>query len=173
MDKAIKKIESKMFSDEDIMELLEGKTKIVRYKDLKKFKNVNDLFYPYDNIFLLYEFKPNMGHWVCLIKNKNYIEFFDPTGTIIDEQLDYIDDDFKKRSNQDKKHLSNLIAGSGLKVLSNKYKLQKTNKDTNTCGRHCLIRVILKKLNLKEYLNLFKNNKLDPDTVVSYLTAFK
>lgn len=41
-------------SSEDIKKLLNGKTKIILYPDLKKYKDIDSLLYPYNNVVILY-----------------------------------------------------------------------------------------------------------------------
>lgn len=174
MDKLIYKSSKLPFSDSDILELCDNDTKIYKYGELSKLNNIDEAFGLYDNIVILYETKPNYGHWVCLLKTnkQGILEYFDPLAYKLDDILNYIDNDFKKLSNQNIPHLSRLIYNSGYKVIENKYKIQKEIDDISTCGRHVSMRIILKNYPLNEYLKLFKNNKLNPDEIVTYLTSF-
>lgn len=174
MDRIINKLKEKPLSSNDIYELLDGETSLVKNSDLHKYNNIDDLLYPHNCFFILYETEKNYGHWCCVILRDNYeLEFFDPYGYFIDKQLDFIDDDFKKESNQDYPYLSNLFLKSPYKLTYNDVKLQKKENDNSSCGRHIALRMICKELPLKEYQKLMKNTKgMTSDDIATYLTAF-
>ena len=69
----------KSLSNFDLYNLFENKIHIITYKELLNFYDIEDVFYPYDVVFILYEQGPNYGHWVvlCWDKNKDIIYFFD------------------------------------------------------------------------------------------------
>lgn len=164
MDKLIKKLEVDPFSNFDILNICDQNTKVIRYSELKKYSNIDDVLKPFDNVVILYESKKNYGHWVCLLKYDKIIEFFDPYGLPIDTQLKYSKDKVPL--------LSKLLVDSPYLLAENRTKLQKLYKDVSTCGRHVCVRIILKDLPLKEYINIMVNNKIDPDLIVTYLTSF-
>lgn len=172
MNSLIDRLKTVPLSNTDIINACDGKTKIVLYSDLYKYKSIDALLKPYDCVVLLYETKPRYGHWVCLLKYGNTVEFFDSYGYFIDEQLKFINNDFKKQNHEDKPYLSMLLLQSPYKLISNNYNFQKKNKDVASCGRHVCLRLILRDLNLKQYTDLFKNDKNNADSIVTYLTAF-
>jgi hypothetical protein len=55
-------------------------------------------------------------------------------------------------------------------VFFNKFKLQSSKDDTNTCGRWCAIRCLLKRLRIEEFVPLFINQTLPPDAYVTLMT---
>jgi hypothetical protein len=172
MDYLINKLKNYPFSGKDIVTACDGHTKIILYSDIHKFKSIDQLLKPYNNAVILYQTKPNYGHWVLLMKKGNVIEFFDSYGLFIDEQLNFISKEFKKVSHQDFPYLSNLLLKSKYKIIYNPVRLQKTDNDISSCGRHVCLRLILKDLSLKDYIKMIKHNKYDPDSLVTYLTAF-
>lgn len=172
MDSLINKLKNYAFSGKDIITACDGHTKIILYSDIHKFKSIHQLLKPYDNAVILYLTKPNYGHWVLLMKKGNLIEFFDSYGFFIDDQLKFINPEFKKKSHQDFPYLSKLLLDSGYKIIYNPVRLQKTNNDISSCGRHVCLRLILKDLPLNDYIKMMKYNKYDPDSLVTYLTAF-
>lgn len=172
MDNIIKEISSEAFSMTDLYNLCSGKTKILKYGQLKKFKTLDELLKPHDNVIILYETRKNYGHWVCVIKNSYGVEFFCSYGIFCDDHLKYIPLKFREKTNQMYPILTNLILNSGYKITVNNFNLQRFKNNISTCGRHVGLRIILKDINLNEYINLFKNSALSPDNIVAYLTAF-
>lgn len=174
MDKLIKELKKEPFSGKDIYDICENKTKVIIYSELYNYNNIDDILDPYDNVVILYEMKDGYGHWVCLIRHKkmNKIEFFDPYGLCIDDQLSYISKEYRKKSGQEFPILSLLLLNSPYKIVYNSKQLQKYSNDVSSCGRHVCIRIILKDIPLNEYSKLLRENKYDPDMTVTYLTAF-
>lgn len=172
MDTLIKKISSVPLSDKDLLELNDNDIKIIKYGDLQNYTDIDEVFKDNDKVIVLYEFDENWGHWCCLLKYGNNVEFFDPLGKFIDDSLDVIDDKFKKKSGQDGYHLSKLLIDSPYNLKCNNYPFQKNNKDIASCGRHCALRCILSDIDLDKYIKLFKESKMNPDMIASYLTAY-
>lgn len=169
MNKLINELKKKSFSGKDILDAVNGKTKIIIYNQLFSIDSLEKLFYPHNCFVLLYETRPNYGHWVCLIKhNENLIEFFDPYSYFIDDQINFIkDENFKPFP-----ILSELLYNSGCKIIYNNVQLQKLKKDVSSCGRHVALRIALKHLPLDEYVKLIKSANIEPDNLITYLTAF-
>ena len=57
---------------------------------------------------MLYETKQNFGHWTALIKQQNFIEFFDSYGLQLDQELNYATYD-------NTPYLTNLVNKSNLR----------------------------------------------------------
>jgi hypothetical protein len=174
MDKYIDILKKKPFSGKDIIEAVNGETKIITYPEIHKYETIDELCHPYNCCVILYETKPQYGHWVCVIKHDdNSIEFFDPYGKSIDEQLEFIPNGFRKQSKQDFPQLIRLFLNSPYNIVINKMKIQKFTKDVSSCGRHCAFRLVLRHLALNKYQKLMKNEDgLNADDKVTYLTAF-
>lgn len=172
MQKIIKKLMKKSLSDSEMFNYLGGKTKIIKYPDLSKFNDIDELLEPYGNVIILYLTGQNYGHWTCLFKidNKN-IEFFDPYAFKPDEELKLIPVHFRKENNQFTPHLSHLLYNCNYTIHYNDYKLQQFAKDTNTCGRHCLVRLLFKKMFIDDYAKMMMNQKISPDYIVSCITS--
>jgi len=173
----LKKYEDIALTNYEIDRILEGKTKILTYTNLPRFNNINQLLEPFKNFILLYLTKPNYGHWVCVLKHPDRIEFFDPYGgnNIPDNELDMIDHNVKKITNQDYPYLSKLLYDSGYPIEYNNYQFQEHANDINTCGRHCIVRVLFKHLLLDEYYDhmnqLCKKYNMNYDELVTYITT--
>ncbi len=172
MDNLIKELRKKPFSGKDILNICDNKTKIISYPQLYDFNDIDDVFGQHDSVVILYETKRNYGHWVCLLKHNNKIEFFDPYGLFCDDQLKFISDEFRRKNNEEYPKLSEMLINSPYKLVYNKKQLQKYSDDISSCGRHVSFRIIMGHLSLDDYGKLLIHNKYDPDTVVTYLTAF-
>lgn len=165
MDRAIREFAKHPMSGEELMKLAEGKIKIVTSNDICKFNSLNSLFSPYDAVIILYEKQRNNGHWVLLLNRPDVIEYFDPYGYKIDYPCELFNTP---------KCLSKLLFNSKLnkKIQYNASKLQKLDKDISSCGRWVALRYILRNIDLKSFINLFKNSKYPPDFYVTALTMF-
>jgi hypothetical protein len=171
MDKIIKKAESIDLTGKDIMNITNGQVNIYEYKELARYSNIDDLLHTFGACIILYETSQSFGHWVLLHKvSPNTLEFFDPYGMQIDEELKYISEHARNILGEDVAHLTHLIGQSSYYVIVNDHRLQSIKSYINTCGRHVSVRLRFRNLNLKQYINLFKNSKLDPDEWVSALT---
>lgn len=173
MDKVFDSIQNIPLSGNQIKESLGGHTKIITYKELKQYDNIDDVLYPYDNVVILYETKPRYGHWVCIMKHKNnIIEYYDPYGEFVDEPLNHIERPFKYMLGGDFPYLSYLLYISPYDIIYNDKQLQEKNDNIATCGRHIISRILLNEIPLKKYQKIFRTeNKVNADDKVSYLTA--
>jgi hypothetical protein len=173
----IKKNEDIALSNYEIDKKLDGKTKVLKYSALRRFNNINDLLEPYKNFILLFMSKPNYGHWTCVLKHSNKIEYFDPYGgqsNYPDTILDKIDNNIKKETNQNYPYLTKLLYNSNYPIEYNNYRFQEMGNSIKTCGRHCIVRILLKDLELEEYYNfmhnLSKSYKMNYDEIVTIIT---
>lgn len=173
--KIINKLKKKSLSGDDVLKLLNNKAKLIIYSDLENFKHIDDALENNGNLIILYETKQSYGHWTCLFRNElkpNVISFFDPYGLKPDDELRFVPKHFKKISGQNYPLLSALLIESGYKIEYNEYKLQQSLEDINTCGRHCVVRILMKVLSLEDYVKLLKSfKKYSPDDIVTFITA--
>lgn len=163
-------------SDSYVRKKLNNMCNIVLYRDLHKYRTIDQLFGPYRCCVLLFESKEGFGHWVCLFKRDDTISFFDSYSGYPDDSLPKIDKNFRKISNQMEPILSKMMMNSGYKLEYSSTPLQEKNKKINTCGRWCILRILYWFLDEKEFNKLidsYKNDKLEtPDDVVTYITEF-
>src|SRR5277367_309500 len=73
-------------SGHDIMRLLKDKTNIISYNDLYNINNIDEIL-KFGSCVILYNTAENSGHWCCILTHKNKIEFFDPYGILIDDEI--------------------------------------------------------------------------------------
>ena len=173
MNQSIEDLKHIPLSDHDIKRMCDGKVKVIMYSDLKKYKTLDQLLKPYGSVIILYRTGENYGHWCCLNKiNKNTVEFFDPYGNMVDLDLKWTDEKTRKQLGQDLPLLSKLMYDSPYRLDYNHHKFQNI-KDASlaTCGRWCVLRILLKDLTLKQFSKIFLKKKKSPDSIVTELSA--
>lgn len=177
IEKAIKKYP---LGDDDIKFYLPD-AKIITYSDLKKYKSIDELL-PNNKSYaiILYEYEKNKGHWTCIMKYCDTIEFFDSLADCgaPDSELKWNSAETNKKLGYNKPYLTNLLKKSNYDVIYNKLKLQKENKKDiiNTCGRHCVFRILNmrdKNMDLLAYLKFLNDVKNetgdDYDDIITHL----
>lgn len=154
----------------DILKALKNKIDIVGYQDLQYYNNINELLSPYGAVVVLYPFKANIGHWVCVFYSVNRdgnmaIEFFDPYGLKVDSEFKYID------GYSGPNYMARLLYHSSLPIEYNNTKLQQMKEGIDTCGRHVIVRLWEKDKYIDDYVKELKSIKgLTPDEIVTLLT---
>ena len=148
MNDIIKRLENTALSNYDILLLLDNKVNIVLYPDLYKYTSIDQLLNPYNCAIILYESRKHYGHWCSIIKRDNSIEFFNPYGGLPDDCLNHINLDFRIESNQVIPILKLLMHESPYELHYNEFQFQQKGYDIKTCGRHCVVRCMLKKYDI-------------------------
>ena len=147
--------------DDDIRRYLPD-AKIMRYSKLQNFAHIDELLPGKINYcILLYEDSPNKGHWVVVCKYGNFCEFFDSYGGAPDTQLNWNPKIINEKLDQEP-YLTNLFNKCPYEVVYNPIKYQGDSDDINTCGRHCVFRIINlieMSRNLSKYYQLMKEIK--------------
>jgi hypothetical protein len=167
------KLIEKSLSGEEILKCIKGRANLVTYQDLKNYLDVYELMGEYKAVVILYEQNEGYGHWTCLFEqNPSTIEFFDPYGIVIDNEIKFTEKSKRKKLGMSKRVLSTLIANSNYKnIVYNEYQFQEFEKGINTCGRHVCARLIYRNLTLEQFQKLFKNTQnFNADIAVSALT---
>ncbi|AVL93358.1 hypothetical protein za3_18 [Zamilon virus] len=173
--KTIKHYENVALSNTDILDMLDNKAQIVLYPDLINYNSIDEVLGPYGACILLFEAKKNFGHWCCLFKrDDNTIEFFNSYGGYPDNSLKFIPLHFRKISNQYYPYLSLLLLECPYELHYNEFKFQKRANDIKTCGRWCVIRILLRHLSIYEFKNFIdemcKYYKAKPDEIITMMT---
>ncbi len=168
-------LKAQPLSDKDILRLTDNKTKVIMYPELAQYETLDDVFGDHDSITLLYLQKENLGHWCCVnFINDSTIEFFDPYGIFIDDELEFTSPKMQQRLNQRLPVLSKLFKESPYKLTYNEHQFQELGSNIATCGRHCVVRIVNREKPLKIYKNMIKSlerkTSLDADDIVSILT---
>jgi len=168
---ATEKVIEYPLSDTDINHLLHPPTHVFIYPDLEMMNSIDEAFDSEGRCMMLYPVSSETnGHWVCMIKRQNEIEFFDPYGKKPDTELKWMGSALRRELNLEQPVLTRLFNESGYKITYNIHDFQGTGSDINTCGRHCVVRLMFKNLSLNDYLKMIKSTGLPPDEFVSGLT---
>jgi hypothetical protein len=177
--KEIQNIQESPMSNVDISKYFPN-VKIISYHDLKNFDSIFQLLPKNKSFFiLLYETKPNFGHWTLLMRYDDTIEYFDSLGKEPDEPLSWLSKEQNNKLGIYEPYLTNLLKKSKMPVIYNPIVYQKTKEDINTCGRHVILRIkqMLKNKGLQEYFKILymlqKKTGLDFDKIVSSLITAK
>lgn len=172
MEKLIRNLENKSLSNHELLKMINNKANLLIYSELSKKKTIDQVLGKHGACIILYETKKDYGHWCCIFKlNKNTLEFFDPYGKKVDQQLKWIDNNFRKHHNEWYPHLSSLLLKSSYKLTYNNYKFQKFEKEVNTCGRWVGLRLKFRHLSLEEFKKIFKKKRDEtPDFYATLLT---
>jgi hypothetical protein len=167
------KLKRVSLSSEDILSTV--RTNLMVYRDIKKATSLKDILGPYKACVILYETtSDNHGHWCVIFEvNKNLIEFFDPYGYMIDSQLKYIDPKYKEKRGLNHTYLIDLLIKSDYNEIEwNNYPFQELKDGINTCGRHCITRLMYRKMRLDDYANMIEGSGMSADDFVTKETYF-
>jgi hypothetical protein len=148
--KDIKQREKAYLTNDDLKRFFPDngdKEPIIKYSALANCKSIYDIL-PTDKSFkvILVESRYNTGHWVCISRNKNMITFFDSYSNKPDGQLRYIKAFWRKMLGQDDTYLTHLLKPKllkGRKVVYNKNRLQSLKSGSGTCGRWCILWLLM------------------------------
>ena len=158
-------------SDTDIRTLLGDGIKITTYPDLDKVSHINELFDRKGRAIIFFpQTNEQTGHWTCMLKRGRTIEFFDPYGEPPDYQKDFVPSGLLEKMKMKEPLLADLLLGSGYKILYNKEQVQKLANNVQTCGRHCVARLLFAKLPVKQYRKHIEKSGVSPDEFVLRLT---
>ena len=159
----VKAIEADPLSDADIKRVLGRGCRIIKHSQLSRYNSIDVLLSKnVDYVILLYQDHPNRGHWCCLSRYGNVIEFFDPYGTYPDKELMWVPMEMRKQLKQDKPYLTYLFNKTDMEVIYNDVKYQDFDGDIKTCGSHCshrIYRLIHNGMTLKDYYKYMTDMK--------------
>ena len=155
-------------SGTDIENYLGGKCRVISYDQIKEFSSIDDLLGNHGRCVILYVWAKNpdaFGHWQCVFRNKNgNVEVFDSYGSWIDSFLNKIDKNFRIKTGQNYKFLTKLLYDSNYNVEYNDKVLQ--NKNSNTCGKWCVLRMLCNHLDIDEFNSNFTKNTKKNDLII-------
>jgi hypothetical protein len=180
----VDEVEKYSLSETDLKQLLGASIPVFTYDDLFSVERIEDIFDKQGRAIMLYLTESKtVGHWVCFIKRKGVIEYFNSYGKLEpDGELKWLSKQKAKELNQDTKRLSELLDSSKFKEVINPYRFQQYKTDVNTCGRHCVARLMFDHLDIHEYKELLDdaieeleqetNKKMNYDDFVCEYTYF-
>jgi hypothetical protein len=140
--------------DDVIRKHLGAGTRIITYPDLNHFKTLKQLLPKKDSkVVLLYLTEPNSGHWTCLHRNGDTVEFFCSYGSKIDDPLTWITQQKRQELNTDYPKLTELFDNDTLfKKTYNPIDYQsERDHSIATCGKHVICRLKHTDLDLPHY----------------------
>lgn len=154
-------------SDSDIKKILGGKTSIMTYPMLGDLDDIDQCFDRKGRCILLFlTTSPQEGHWVCMIRRPDSIEYFDPYGESPAEMKENIPPSLLASLDQRQPYLSALFKKKGLPVYYNTHSFQQDKNRINTCGRHCVVRCLFSDYPLQKYYDTIKKTGLSADDFV-------
>ena len=165
----------KSLSSTDLMRIMRNQCKIYTYNELSRIKSLDQLFGPYNCVFILYETRKNYGHWCVLTRDHNRITFFDSYGIFPDMELKWTPQAFRRRNNMILPHLTSLLYHdkSGREIHYNNHRLQRMNKKIATCGRWCAVFALMHSFCPVElFADHFLHYTNNPDKHITDLTYF-
>jgi len=170
---ALNKEVYRSLSGDEVLDIADGKAKLIVYEDLKNFRTLDELLSPHASVVILYEWErendSSYGHYVAVNRVKDSIEHFDSLMFLPDRELGLVPENIKKGTRQDHTYLTRLYSASGYPISYNHHKLQAD--DTATCGRWAGLRCRMKNIDLDVFANYFLNNGvMSPDQLVTILT---
>lgn len=137
---------------------------VLTYKDINNYSNIDDLLIN-DMCVILYEQMPGIGHWTCIFKEGNEIEHFDSYGYPPDDELNFNNEDINILLGQGAPVLCKLLAISPYDIRYNNFKYQ--GKDSSTCGRWCILRLIFKKYDEYKFKKIMKD--MDDEAIIKLI----
>lgn len=183
----LKEIIETPLSDSDLEKFLgpDVQQHIITYSDLADYQDLEQLL-PHDKAYkiILIEYEKNTGHWICILRYGKMIEIFNSFGTKHDKD-DFVNSkEINKYLGQSALYLNKLIEkeiDDGLfYLIYNKIRFQKKSVHVNTCGRHCVNRIICLlhfDMTLKTYVKFMadaeKRTKHNDDEIVSIIINSK
>jgi len=156
-EQQIADIKAYALSNEDINEILEPDTKIFSYPEFARMDHIDEAFDKLGRcVFLFLTKSPTSGHWVCMFKKDNTIEYFSSYGDKPEAERKWLTEEQLEELDQDEPYLHNLLKSSGYKVFYNTHEYQSDREDINTCGRWCVARLITKDISNLQFYNLVR-----------------
>lgn len=164
-DGGLKQVKAHPLTDSEIRQILGSNISILTNRDLTSKRHIDDIFDNEGRCILLYTpYDPMSGHWTCLLRKADHIEFFDSYGEPPDTEEDL---------GSQPPLLTQLLKQSGMPVFFNKHPFQSDKSDVATCGRHVVCRLLYFPFSLDKYANIIKKSNLSSDDFVSGLTFSK
>lgn len=137
---------------------------IIKYADLENY-TFKELFPKNKSyIIVLLENEFNKGHWTCLLRYKNIIEYFDSYGEDPFIQLKKVPIETRRELDLEYYDMEKLIKQipKKYKIIYNSFPLQEYKKDINTCGKWVFLRIkflLENDFNIYQFLGFIINFK--------------
>ncbi len=136
------KLKRTPLGDHEISSYLNGRTQVIKYNEIPKYKNIEEFLGPYGNAVILLETKRDFGHWICLKITGNVISFFDSYGDFPDQQKNFVNAKFLKDSGQKFNIICKMLDDASYKYTIEFSDRRLQNMDDlsiATCGHWCSV----------------------------------
>jgi hypothetical protein len=121
------------------------------YSDLSKYSDIQQLL-PHDRsykIILIETTDHNVGHWTAIMRYADTIESFDSYGSgKLENEFKFIPKKIRQILGETTNYLQELLKKAkrdGFKIVYNRDRLQADHDGVNTCGRWCILRILMMK----------------------------
>lgn len=183
---------SKPLGIEDIFNIAKKSCNVLPYSQIHTIDNIDYLFdynpmltppsnHPYDpnSCLILYLTATNYGHWCVLNRLKNTYQFLDSYGEIFDDQLQHVNETFRKSSDQNERYLTELFHDkvnkkSRTEFHYNDKQLQNLSDEIATCGRYAALFLKFNDMTVEDFVDTINNlseiHNIDPDHLVTLLS---
>ncbi|MFM7987408.1 MAG: hypothetical protein ACKPKO_49660, partial [Candidatus Fonsibacter sp.] len=136
----VKQLVHKALNDEDIGKILGTAAQIVQYSELRHIDDLDELLTKgLDYCIVLYEERPDRGHWSALSIYNGIYGHFNSYGNKPDKSLKWFDLNMRRRLNEATPYLTNLLPKRT--YIYNIVKYQDRDNYVNTCGSHAVHRL--------------------------------
>lgn len=150
-------IKSYALSNDDINEILQPDTKIFTYPQFANMDSIDECFDRLGRcVFLFLTKSETSGHWVCMFKKGDSIEYFSSYGDKPEAERCWLDEEQLEELGQDEPYLNQLLKKSKYKVFYSTHQYQSDKEDIASCGRWCVMRLICKDMSNLQFYNLVK-----------------
>jgi len=147
--------------------MLNPYAEVMTYPELQNYDDIEDVFNGKQKIILLYLLQSEKsGHYVCLFKNSDGLNYFDSYGVMPDFQFELLSPEKRKQLNQEQDYLNNYLLKDH-KVIYNNITYQGLEKGTATCGCFVSHRLANSHLNDFQYCKIFVDSGKKPDDFVA------
>ena len=162
--------------DDDIEKILGKDIFIFTYPYLNEVQHINDVFDSQGRSMMLFLTEDqNTGHWCCLFKKGQRIDYYDPYSGKPDEDMKWLTEDKKEELGQEDKILTKLLKESGYQVWYNNVPYQSESTHVATCGRWSAMRLYYKDLSDKQFYDMIqkgcKQNNIKPDEYICLISS--
>jgi hypothetical protein len=161
----LKRIREYALSNDDINEILGTDTKVFTYPKFFEFEHIDEAFDREGRcVFLFLTENEHTGHWLCMFKRPEGIEYFDSYGDKPDAQRDWLSEEKLIELGEPTARLTELLRNSGQRVYYNTFQYQVERSDISSCGRWCASRLLCKDMTNLQFYNFVKEGMKEMGT---------